>query len=301
MAISTKLIKSRIKSVSNTKKITKAMEMVAASKMRKAVEKSLASREYAQLAWELLVNISKDNYIKHPLLRRGSGQKELVVLIAANKGLCGSYNVNIYKALHDYISNKENKKISIISVGRYAERYAKKLNLPVIGSFIDIPDNPDIENLRGLARLVQDEFISFNVDRVTLLFTNYKSALSNETIIRGLLPITAGNVEEMIHQTGSDKDDVDLVDKRNLALYLFEPNEEEVLNKVLPILTEVQIYQAILESFASEHSSRMMAMRNASESADEMVKELTLSFNKARQTAITQEITEIATGAQILS
>lgn len=305
MPVSAKAIKTRIKSVKNTQKITKAMEMVSASKMRRAVEQSLASRPYSELALELLVNISKDRLISHPLLRKEQGNKTLLVIVTSNKGLCGGFHVNIFKELQKYIKGQIEKgrsisDIHVVAVGKYAERFAKKLKLTVVASFIEIPDTLSIEELSGLTSFIKNEFLAEKYDRVRLVYSHYVSAISNEVRIRGILPVKAVNVEKMVNDI-SDADSEIKTDDRSLALYGFEPSEEDVLNQVLPRLTEVLVYQAVLEARASEHSSRMMAMKNASENAGEMIDELSLYYNKARQAGITQEIVEIATGAQALA
>ena len=297
MAISTKAIKNRIKSVNNTKKITKAMEMVAASKMRRAVERSVASREYAGCALKMLVNISKDNLLQHPLLKPGSGNKTMLVIVSSDKGLCGGFNINIFKELKQYM-DAHDEVVEAVCVGKYSERFAKKLKLHVVGSFIDMPDNLSPEDIRGIARLVTDEYLKGDYRRVRMVYTNFISAMSNQVEIRGLLPVTETHLTRSIESTGgeSNKESVAI---SSMKLYQFEPSDEAVLNLVVPILTEVQIYQSLLESTASEYSSRMVAMKSASENADEMVDDLTLSFNKARQASITQEILEIASGAGI--
>lgn len=304
MPLSTKAIKSRIKSVKNTKKITKAMEMVAASKMRRAVERSLASREYAEKALELLVHISQNKLISHPLLEHPREKDStLLLIIASNKGLCGSYNVNVFKEVKQYVDNhKDIEKIEAVCVGRYAERYAKKLQLPVVGSFVELPDNFTPEDIGGLTKLIVDEFLQGKYYRIRIVYTNFISAMSNEILIRSVLPVKEENIRKSITFAGHNSGDTEVEEERSkhtlMSLYQFEPSEEATLNQVLPILTEVQIYQGLLESAASEHSARMIAMKNASESAQEMIEELTLTFNKARQASITQEIVEIATGAQ---
>ena len=303
MAISTKIIKQRIRSIKNTHKMTRAMEMVSASKMRKAVNRSLASRPYAWRALELLINISRDRVVNHPLMEnRKKINSVLLVIVGSNKGLCGSFNVNVFRFLHDYVKSNSQFEIKAVTIGRYAERYAKKLNIPVVGSFVDFHEGIEVEEVRGVSKLVQQEFLSGSCDKVQLIYTNYVSVLKNEVINRGLLPVHPDNISFMIEHAGGVKDNQDRQSDKveSMSLYLFEPSEEEVLNLVLPILTEVQIYQGILESQASEHSARMMAMRNASEAAEDMIRELTLTYNKARQESITTEISEISAGAEAL-
>jgi len=303
MPVSTKVIKTRIKSVSNTKKITKAMEMVAASKMRRAVEKSLASREYAQLAMELLVNVSKDRLTKDPLLEVRDEKKTLLVIVTSNKGLCGGYHVNINKQLQSYVDKfGKDREIGAVCIGKYAERFARKLKIDVVASFIDMPNNTSIEDIRPIRKLLMKDFTYKKWDRVGIMYTNYVSAISSEVLVRGLLPVTKKNILKMITSAGptENKEKIDIPQDRSLSFYAFEPSQEDVLTKILPKLIEVQIYQAIVEARASEHSSRMVAMKNASENAGELIDELTLTFNKARQSSITQEIVEIATGAAAL-
>jgi len=305
MPVSTKAIKGRIRSVKNTRKITKAMEMVSASKMRRSVEKSQASRDYAELALELLINISKDRVLRHPLLKKEAGYKTLLIVITSNKGLCGSFNINIFKELDKYVTTqlergRSKDMIKVIAVGKYAERYAKKLDLEVVTSFIGLPDSIEFDEIMGLTKYVIDEFTAGKYDRVRVVYTNYISAISNEVFVRGILPVKPVNVEKVITTIGPVYESKEPSIK-SMNLYLFEPGEEEVLNRILPRLTEELIYQTLLESRASEHSARMLAMKNASDSANEMIEELNLYYNKARQASITQEIMEIASGAEALA
>lgn len=316
MPLSTKAIKNRIKSVQNTRKITKAMEMVAASKMKKSVDASLASRRYAELALELLMNISSisPGTLRHPLLARGSfshstepvdvpvqGRRVLAVVVASNKGLCGSYNVSMYKQLNAFVRSQQHAagNVDVITIGKYAERFARKLSLHVMGSFIDYRDRLSAEDIRSVSRLVVDEFTGGAYQSVSLLYTNYVSAISHEVRVQGLLPMTTEHIRGMIERTGGARDHTSVSTMRQE--YLFEPHYTTVLDQVLPALLEVTLYQAVLESAASEHSARMVAMKNASDSAKGMVDELTLWYNKARQAAITQEIVEIATGASAVA
>lgn len=298
MALSTKAITNRIKSVKNTKKITKAMEMVAASKMRKAVEKSLASREFAERALELMIQISKNTILRHPLLKKTDGNNVLLVLMASNKGLCGGYHVNIFKEAESYIAMKRELggKVDVICIGRYAERFAKKHKLDVLGSFVELPEALTPDEVNGIVKLAVDEFTAGTYDKVRLVFAKFISAISQEVVIRGILPIKQQNIERLVKRAGKGEEQRE-PETESLSQYQFEPGEEEVLNYVLPALTEVQVYQALLESRASEHSSRMVAMKNASDNAGDLIKDLTLSYNKARQAGITQEIIEIATAA----
>lgn len=294
MSGSSKIIKNRIKSVSSAKNITNAMELVAAAKIKRAVNNLLASRTYAKHALELLVNLSKEKSLKHPLLTKSKSQRELLVVIASNRGLCGSYNINVVKLANEY--SKKNKNVDFIIVGRKAENVVRGSNGKIIASFIKFPDDLYADDIIPLAKMVMEEFINGNYGRVSVVYTDFISSLRYEAKISTLLPITKDNLSGI---TGSDKDE--FKSKKSEAIILFEPDEEVVLNLVLSRLTEVRIYQSLLEANASEHSARMVAMKNATDNAEAMIDELTLYYNQARQSGITQELAEISGGAEALN
>lgn len=289
-----KIIKNRIKSVSSAKNITKAMELVAAAKIKKAVNNLMASRNYAKHALELLANLSKERNLSHYLLFEPKAKKELLVVVASNRGLCGSYNINVIKTAIKYIKSKPEKEIDLIVVGKKAEAIAKGGRGRVIASFINFPDDLHADDILPLSKMALDEFAKQNYKKVSIAYTDFVSSLRYEAKISSLLPITKENLSEIL---GAEKQE----QKKPEAVVMFEPGEEAVLDLVLPRLTEVRIYQALLESNASEHSSRMMAMKNATDSAEEMIEELTLYYNQARQSGITQEIAEISSGTEALT
>jgi F-type H+-transporting ATPase subunit gamma len=299
MAISTRIIRSKIKAVSNIKKITKAMELVAASKMRRAVARALGTREYAEAALNLLVNISKERNTDHLLLRPGKGEKRLLVITASDKGLCGGFNVSVQRAAREYFKKHVgDHEISAITVGKRSEKIAKNLGLPIIGTFTYLPDHLKVEDSTGISRLILDEFKTGAYKKVMLLYTKYVSAIQQKPILREILPVHADIIRDMIEEIPTEKKHS--VATRSMAQYLFEPDDSEVLELVLPRLLEMSVYQGLLESLASEHSARMVAMKNATDSANELVDDLTLTYNNARQSSITQEISEIAAGANAL-
>jgi len=293
------LIKNRIKSIESTKKITKAMELVAMVKMRKAVESSLSSRFYARIAWELLLNLSKEQNLSHILLEKNKSKKTLLVVIASNRGLCGGYNLNVIKKALNYIENNKEKEIDLIVVGKKAEAIARRTNKKIIASFVDFKDDLLIEEISGLSSLIIKEFKKANYGEVLIAYTDFISGIKYEPCLKHLLPVNKENIKHIL-EIEQKLDEKELLQKQSSILYLFEPSEERVLDLVLPSLTEVQIYQALLESRASEHSARMMAMKNATENAEEIVTELKFYFNQTRQAAITQEIAEISSAANIL-
>ena len=326
MAVNTKAIKRRIKSVGNTKKITKAMEMVSAAKMRKAVEAAVNTRTYAQIAWDLLVNLSKTQDVNLPLLEVRPVKKLLVILVTSNRGLCGSFNSNIIKKTAAQLQNpknisrhrtntpvlqevgidlepSENIEIDVVGVGKKGAQFAKKMGYNLIASFSEFPDTPKLNDILPISKMVIDEYESGKYDKVVIAYTDYKSPIAQIAKLRQVLPISEVDLEKMIAGV-ENKEIEEIADSKIREIdqenCLFEPNKFELLKIVLPRLVETQVYQATLESAASEHSARMMAMRNASDAARDMITELNLNYNKARQAGITQEIAEIAGGAAAL-
>jgi len=299
MALSTRLIRSKIKAVGNIRKITKAMELVSASKMKRSVSQALATREYSTEALNLLVHIAGERSGDHALLHPGRGKAILVMIVASNKGLCGSFNVNTLKSAGRFIKEKDFiNRVEFVTIGKNAERGAKKTGRPVIASFTDLPDNLSIDDVGGLRKVVIDEFLSGKYERAFVVYMNYVSALQYQPVIRELLPVNPEIIKNIIEEIGGEATAKEVL-PRNLALYLFEPDEAAVLDIVLPRLVETTLYQALLESLASEHSARMFAMKNATDNASELLDDLTLNYNHARQDAVTREISEIAAGAAV--
>ncbi len=317
MGVNTKAIKRRLKSVGNTRKITKAMEMVSAAKMRRSVESALNTRTYAKLAWDLLVNLSKSQKAVIPLLSVRPVKRLLVILITSNRGLCGSFNSNIIRKTAEQVKNptniarqrlagKELKpgekiEVDVIGVGKKGADFAKKMQYNLTASFSHFSDTPNFNDVMPISRLAIKDYELKKYDKVVVAYTDYQSAIRQTPKLRQVLPISEHDLEKMTDglsslPRGSERGLPELA----LSEYLFEPNRTEVLKMILPRLVESQIYQAVLESAASEHSARMMAMRNASDAAEDMISELNLNFNKARQAGITQEIAEIAGGAAAL-
>jgi len=303
MPLATKAIKQKIKSVGNIKKITKTMEMVSVSKMRRAVERALASRSYAHYALELLVNLSKDKNVTHPLMNAGKSNKELLIVIASNKGLCGGYHSNLLKALNVYLKDEKTKnpakEIKAVTIGKYGEKICKKSEIPLFASFITFSEYSTIEQVQELSNLVTKEFIEGDYASVKILYTEFLKSTTYKPVLRELFPLSIQTVENVVDAiTETEKTEVD---ENSLVDYKFEPDLNLILDSILPGLVDIVVYQSLAEAFASEHSARMFAMKNAGDSATTILENLVLSYNHARQNGITTELSEIVAGAEALS
>lgn len=307
MPLQTKAIKQKIKSVGNIKKITKTMEMVSISKMRRAVDKALTSRIYSKYALELLINLSKQKNVSHPLMttREQVGIsakpiKELIVIIASNKGLCGGYHTNLFKSLSSYLKKDGmDKEIKAVTIGKYSEKICKKLNLPVFASFINFSEYSNIEQTKELSNLISKEFIEGSYNSVKILYTEFLKSTTYKPVLRELFPISSLSIKNLIDISGEE---INIKEEENIFIdYIFEPNLNIILESILPGLVDAVVYQTLSESFASEHSSRMFAMKNAGDSATTILSGLMLSYNHARQDGITRELSEIVAGAEALN
>lgn len=312
-------IKRQIKSIGNTKKITKAMEMVAAAKMRKAIEAVLRTRTYANLSWETVLHLSEahgknGNGEKslHPLLaKRLEIKKVLIILIASNRGLCGGFNTALINKAVNSIK-KHSASTDFMVIGRKARAVYKYFGYNISAEF----EKEDISNGMSEAipavKLAIADFLAGNYDKVFVAYTDFVSATKQLPRVRQLLPVEVEKEDQYLGVVGKDtrvgldekfvaeKKASHLIDEEYSYEYTFEPSPEEVLNQMIPRLVEVQLFQAILESNAAEHSARMAAMHQATEAATDMIDDLTLTYNKARQAGITREIAEISAGAEAL-
>lgn len=291
----TKEIKRRIKSVKNTKKITKAMELVAASKMKRAVNSTLASRLYAEYSWEVLTSISSSiQDISHPLFKEREVKNILLLLITSNRGLCGAYNAQVIKKAILLLKSQNTKaNIDIISIGKKGDIGMRRLGKNIIASFTELPDNIALSDVLPISKMVIDEYNLEHYDRVLVAYTDFISALTQRANIKQILPVNRTDLKELIDGLESKKSQAESATKTD---YLFEGDKVKLISSLAEKLTRMQIYQMILESNASEQSSRMVAMKNASDASGEMIDDLTLVFNKARQSNITREISEISAG-----
>lgn len=285
-------IRRRIRSITNMAQITKAMEAVSASKMRRAQSNVLASRPYSERMWQV-INDLVDRYTPlngkplHPLLAvREPVRNAALVLITADRGLCGSYNVEIIRRAVQFIREHDEQGVAVqvLAVGRRGRDYMHHLRADVTAELINLSDRPTLLDTVPITRLIMQGYERGTFDAVYIAYTNFVNVLTRGPEIRHLLPLT----------TFTQAREGGRVD------YIYEPNPSDVLTRLLPRFVEVVVYQMILESIASEHSARMVSMRNATENAHDLIRELTLSYNKARQAAITKEITELTSGAASL-
>ncbi len=305
---SAKEIKKRIKSVSNTKKITKAMEMVAAAKMRRSVEAVLRTRTYANLGWATIVNISESkdaDKTSHPLLeKRKDIKKALIVLVASNRGLCGGFNSAI---INKALASVKKHKIptDFIIIGKRGISVASRFGQNIISEFEKNDSSLAMADIVAPAKMIIDDFLEKKYDKVLMAYTDFVSPAKQVPRIRQILPVDIENEDEYLGVVGkseilkTSKDYIKEKEEKYLSggfSFMYEPSADEVLDKILPRMIEVQLFQALLESNASEHSARMAAMNQATSAASDLVDELTLYYNKARQAAITAEIAEISAG-----
>ncbi|MCU0514236.1 MAG: ATP synthase F1 subunit gamma [Anaerolineae bacterium] len=292
-------VRNRIKSVKNISQITRALEAVSASRVRKAQARVLASRAYAQKAWEILLNIQNASAgaVAHPLLmERETIQKVLVVLITSDRGLAGSYNANIIRVTERF-TERIGRPVQYVTVGRKGRDSLVRAGEPVIAEFSDMPAEPRISDVAPIARLAIDAFLKGDVDEVLIAYTDFVNMLAQRPTVLPWLPLTTH--AEARRVAGEFIKDVPQISS-SATNYDYEPSAAAVLDEIVPRFTELQLYQALLEAQASEHAARMSAMKNATDNASQLIGDLTLEYNKARQASITSEILDIVGGANAL-
>ena len=289
---STLILRRRIRSVKNTAQLTKARELVAASKMRRAQQNVQAARPFSQKVLEVIADIASlqqnEDYRQiSPLLQQRPVERVGLVMVTGDRGLSGSFNINVIRRAVRFITDENGgKPVQIVAVGRRGRDFMIRAGREVIAEFTGLPDRPSLLDTLPISKVVIDDYTNGKYDAVYLLYTNYVNTLTVRPKLIKLLPIDPGEIQP----------DQDTVDMKKVD-FIFEPNPAGVLRELLPRYVEVEIYQALLESIASEQSSTMIAMRNASDKAKELVTDLTLTMNKVRQAGITQEILEIASAA----
>ena len=280
-------IRRRIRSVRNMSQITRAMEMVSAAKMRRAQQRVLASRPYSERLQAVIadlaaLNLDPEATATFPLLEQREVRHSAVILITPDRGLTGALNSNIIRRASRYVLTEAGVPVEVIAAGKKGRDFMVRTRQDVVAEFIGLGDNVSLDDIRPIASVALDDFTSGKVDAVYVVFARFVNTLTQVPDVRQILPIVKPA------EVGAYTD------------YIFEPSPEAVLQNLLPRFIEIQIYQAMLESTASEHSARMVAMRNASDNAKDLVADLSLSYNKARQAQITREVSEISAGANAL-
>ena len=279
-------IRRRIKSIRNTAQITKAMQMVAASKMRKAQQHALAGRPYAALMNKVLVSLQQRTDPRlHPLLQVREVKKEMVIVISTDKGLAGALNTNLLREAARFEASKSN----YVAVGRKARQFLARTKRELLAYF-ELKDAPTFVETKSIAKFATEKFLTREVDKVSVVYTHFINTINQRPTVQTLLPIEHGDLPKGESKLANDP----------LLGYIFEPNSEGVLEVMLPYYLQYQIFQMILDARASEHSARMVAMKNATDNAHQFIKDLTLEYNKMRQASITNELLEIATAQMAL-
>jgi F-type H+-transporting ATPase subunit gamma len=286
----------RIKSVKNISQVTRALEAVSAAKVRKAIQALSATRSYATKAWQVLTHITNQpgGLNLHPLLTpRANPKNALVIVMTADRGLAGAYNTNIIRYVLQRF-DKYHLPVKYITVGRKGRDLLLRMRKPLLADFSNLPSTPKYGAVSAIGRMVVDEFIRGEADEVYLIYTDFVNMARQVTNMKRLLPLEMGHRAGLVedfgeHHTGP------------AAAYEFEPDQKDILDEMIPRFTGLQVYQAVLESQASEHAARMVAMRNATENAKELVGALQLAYNKVRQQAITNDILDIVGGAEALA
>jgi len=294
MANNTRQIRRQIKSIKNTAKITKAMEMISAVKMQRTQTQALSARPYADSAWEILTMLSQGvKKSDHPFFEQREIRSVGIVVLSSNRGLCGGLNSSVAKevlSVYDRIATTQrHASVKLVTMGKRARDTLARMNKEIAADF----PKPDVaagsSSVVGLAQFVLSAFLNKEFDHVVIVYPKFLSILRQEAAVKQLLPLRE---QDVLEANGAKHE---MEQKLNTS-YLFEPSTEEVLRSLLERLMEVQVYQALLETNASEHAARMVAMKNATENALEIVGDLTLFSNRVRQAAITQEVSEITSG-----
>ena len=285
-----KEIRTKIKSVQNTRKITKAMEMVAASKMRKAQERMRAARPYADKVRNIAAHMSEANpEYRHPfLIKRSGSNKAGMIVVTTDKGLCGGLNTNILRAVVAKFKELEaaGNKVQVTAIGNKGFGFMNRMGAALVSHVIGLGDTPHLEKLIGAVKVQLDAYEKGEVDSVYLAYTRFINTMKQEAVVQQLLPLTSDKLEQSAEEKRAYSWD-----------YIYEPDAQTVVDELLVRYVEALVYQAVAENMASEQSARMVAMKAASDNAKNVIAELQLSYNKARQAAITKELSEIVSGA----
>ena len=296
-----KQVKNKIISTKKTGQVTKAMESVSAVKMRKSQERAKAGRPYVHAALRILAQLSSSQEAtNHPLTLKRTEGKKLVVIVTSDKGLAGSVNSAVLKKVEETFATE--KDVDTICVGRKAVEFAKREGKTVLGEYTNVSDDVTVEDVYGITKIIMGEFESGKYKEVDVVYQNFLSTFEQEPTRRTVLPLDPAEIHYIMRgirpKAGKGSEEVEPTDSS--IVYTIEPSAEEVLSSLIPRLVQIIIYHALLESKASEHSARMVAMKNATDKSKEVIKALTIKYNKARQAAITAEVSEITAGVEAM-
>jgi F-type H+-transporting ATPase subunit gamma len=296
-----KVIRSRIASVKNTQKITRAMKLVAAARLRKAQENITRMRPYAQQTFKLLSSLASrvdtDSDFVHPLLKRREEKHILLILLTSDRGLAGGFNASVSKAAHKFYLEQTalGRKVTVGAIGRKGRDYLRRRNVPVEQSFSNVYDQLSYEKASDIGDVIISRYSAADLDAAYIVYNEFKSAISQKVRVEKILPIEP-HVEAESDGAGSPGGS----SAGQMTEYIYEPDQYTIMQQLLPLYINVEVYRALLESVASEHGARMTAMENATKNAKEMIQRLTLQANRARQAAITTELMEIIGGSEAL-
>ncbi len=295
-----------MKAIKATRQVTKAMELVAASKRRRAVQNAQQLRKYANASWEILQSVSALNPDLHISLGERPASNILVLVFSSDRGLAGNLNASLFKAAAKYIKEVKQlptfKQLDFVAIGRKAQQFLSRSGQNVVAAFPAMSNNPTFKDIRPMVKLANDQFTNRTYDHVVLIYTDFISTLVQEPRVKVLLPFSNSVLKEMLASILPQKQGraEDKKPTKAKLQYTFEPSAEEVVQSIIPLITEVQVYQALLEAVASEHSARMVAMRSASDNATSLLDDLTLTYNQTRQAAITGELAELSASKAVV-
>src|SRR5207245_1180534 len=293
--------RTRIRSVKSTQQITRAMKLVSAAKLRRAQERILAARPYARKMLEVLSSLAaRANPDRHPLLARRPESRVVVVVITADKGLCGSFNTNILNRARDLLEGMRERQVQVDLVGRKARDWFRKRTYATRRVLLDVFRNVTVDHAREVASELMRGFIAAENDAVHLVYNEFKSVIQQRVVAETLLPIPRSLFGEGAFRGGAEGAPSKAALAAGAEDYIYEPGDTVLFETLLPKHVEIQVYRALLESAAAEHGARMAAMDNATRNAEEMIETLTLQMNKIRQASITKEILEVVSGAEAL-
>lgn len=279
-------LRRRIRSAKNIRQITKAMEMVSASKMRKSQEQALATRPFSQKLEGVLQRISASTgNVSHPLFRKSdSPKKAMIIIISTDKGLCGPLNINLFRTVSQWSENEsDHSHLKVVHVRKRAKTPPLKAESELVAVFHDIGETPTFQETRAIARLAMDAFGEGTVDEVYIAYSEFVSTLVNRPVIKRVLPVMSEGPEIAVTNE-----------------YTFEPSTQDLMQELVPYMVEMTFYQTMIDASASEHSSRMVAMKNASDNAHDLIGSLTLDYNQARQSQVTSELSDATTARMAL-